>query len=68
MRIEDGTLYITKTDFDHIMGWSDHPVPSEAFKEGFWEETYLNGIEDKPYDMIVLDFDVGGISRREGFR
>jgi hypothetical protein len=54
MQIEKGKLIIQPHDFDHIMDYSDSKIPSEAFKEGLFDELFMNGLEDKKYDEIVL--------------
>lgn len=56
MRCFKGQLIIGNTDFDHIMSWSDHEVPSEAFKEGLDVELSMNGLEDIDIKTIQIDF------------
>jgi hypothetical protein len=36
------------------MDYSDSDIPSEAFKEGLFDELFMNGLEDKKHDEIVL--------------
>lgn len=57
MYIKERTIIIQNHDFDHIMSWSDNPVPSEAFKEGLEIEMQLSGIKKTEIDRIEIKFD-----------
>lgn len=66
MKIENETLYINKTDLDHILGYSEpHSLeeliawkqrpPSELFLEGLEIELQMNGLEDEVFNNIVIN-------------
>lgn len=60
MKIENETLYINRTDLDHILGIdvfeSDKSTPpSELFLEGLEIELGLNGLEDETFNKIVIE-------------
>ena len=57
MKIENGTLILYCTDIDHIIDFSDNPIPSEGFKEGLENELFLHGLEETPYSKIELRLD-----------
>jgi len=57
MKIENDTLILYCTDIDHIMDFSDNPVPSIVFREGLENELFLHGLEDTPYSRIELRLD-----------
>lgn len=66
MKIENETLYINKTDLDHILGysepyslevlidWKQRP-PSELFLKGIQEELAFNGMEDEIFNRVVIN-------------
>ena len=56
MKFFKGQLIINNIDFDHIMGWSDNAIPSEAFKEGLEIEISMIGLEDKDIKVIKINF------------
>ena len=63
MKIENETLYINKTDLDHILGYLDAELldlckstpPSDLFLEGLEVELQLNGLEDEIFKNIVIE-------------
>jgi hypothetical protein len=57
MKVVDRTLIVNRHDFDHIMGYSDNKVPSEAFKEGLKVELEMHGIEPTGFDELKLELD-----------
>lgn len=61
MKIENETLYINRTDLDHILGEMDleeylSTPPSELFLESLQDELEMNGLDKVPYSVIVLNF------------
>lgn len=60
MKIENETLYINKTDLDHILDIDlmendrDTP-PSELFLEGLEIELQMNGLEGKYFKNIFIE-------------
>ena len=60
MKIENETLYINRTDLDHILDIDlmeddrDTP-PSELFLEGLEIELIMNGLEGEVFNNIVIN-------------
>ena len=67
MKIENETLYINKTDLDHILDMDlmendrDTP-PSELFLEGLEIELQMNGLENEMFNKIVINLKQGGLN------
>lgn len=60
MKIENETLYINKTDLDHILGEFEltdifHKPLSEIFLEALEEELIFNGMKDETFNKIVIN-------------
>ena len=60
MKIENETLYIDKTDLDHILGYLEgleiyEGPPSELFLEGLEIELQMNGLEDEYFKNIFIE-------------
>lgn len=60
MKIENETLYINKTDLDHILGYLEglelfKEPPSELFLEGLEIELQMNGLENEMFNKIVIN-------------
>lgn len=60
MKIENETLYINKTDLDHILGEMDlqeylSAPPSKLFLQGLEIELALSGLEDEVFNKIVIE-------------
>lgn len=60
MKIENETLYINKTDLDHILGEFEltdifNKPPSELFLKGLEVELQMNGLESKYFKNILIE-------------
>lgn len=60
MKIENETLYINKTDLDHILDIDiferdKSTPPSELFLEGLEIELGLSGLEGETFNKIVIE-------------
>lgn len=60
MKIKNKTLYIDRTDLDHILGTFElrglyiNP-PSNLFLKGLEMELQFNGLEDETFNKIVIE-------------
>lgn len=59
MKIENETLYINKTDLDHVLGELEgvgifEEPPSEIFLRALHGELVFNGMEDEVFNKIII--------------